>query len=59
MPTELTAPAYRLRMIDALHIASAIHYGAASFVTNDVALRRVTEIPIVMREDFLPQTTSP
>jgi predicted nucleic acid-binding protein len=46
-------------MIDALHIASAIHYGAASFVTNDVALRRVTEIPIVMREDFLPQTTSP
>lgn len=39
---------YRLRTPDAIHIATAIAHSAEKFVTNDMALKVVTEIPIEM-----------
>lgn len=37
---------YRLRVPDAIHIATAISCGATFFVTNDRALKKVKEIPV-------------
>ena len=48
---------YRIKMLDALHVASAVVHGADVFVTNDAGLRRVSEVPIVILSDYLP--TSP
>ncbi|MDI3339931.1 MAG: type II toxin-antitoxin system VapC family toxin [Sphaerobacter sp.] len=44
---------YRLRPADALQIAAAIDDGADVFLTNDRDLRRVTEIPVLLLEDFV------
>lgn len=41
--------AYGLKTPDALHIAAAITAGCDAFLTNDVALKRVTlEIPVIV-----------
>ena len=50
---------YRLKLIDALHVAAAIENTAAVFVRNDVELRRVTEIPVLVLDDFLLQMNAP
>jgi len=43
---------YRLRTPDALHIASAIESQADAFLTNDLLLRRVTELKVLVLEDL-------
>jgi predicted nucleic acid-binding protein len=49
---------HRLKIIDALHVASAIYNSAAVFLSNDSGLRRVTEIQILILDDFLPAPTA-
>ena len=44
----------RLRLPDALHIATALRFGAGAFVTNDRRLNRVRELAVVILSD-LPQ----
>ena len=43
---------YRIKMLDALHIATAIVSQADLFVCNDLGLRRVTEIKILLLSDY-------
>jgi len=38
---------YNLRTPDAIHIATAIVAGCDAFLTNDLALRRVTELRVL------------
>src|SRR5262249_1128778 len=45
---------YRVRMLDAIHVASAVVNQADFFVTNDEGLRRITEVPILILTDYLP-----
>jgi predicted nucleic acid-binding protein len=42
-----------LQALDALQIAACITSGATAFVTNDLRLRRVTDIDIIMLDDFV------
>lgn len=44
---------YRLRPADALHVATCLEHRAPAFLTNDRELRRVTEIQVLMLEDFV------
>ena len=44
--------AYRLRTPDALHLATAITTGCQAFLTNDKALKRVTEIPVLVLDEL-------
>jgi len=37
---------YSLATPDAIHIATAIDFGACTFITNDKALRKVKEISV-------------
>ncbi|MDO8669829.1 MAG: type II toxin-antitoxin system VapC family toxin [Dehalococcoidia bacterium] len=43
---------HRIRAADALQIAACLRAGATAFVTNDRALKRVTELDVVLLEDF-------
>ena len=45
---------YRLKMIDALHVSSALVNNAQLFVSNDEGLRRVKEIQVLILSDFVP-----
>ena|SRR6266511_33489 len=45
---------YRLKMMDALHVASAVTNRADIFLTNDAGLRRVTEVKVLVVADYLP-----
>ena len=49
---ELRA-AHRLRPADSLQIAACIQHGATAFLSNDRDLRRVSEISVLLLEDFL------
>jgi len=42
-----------LRVADALQIAACLTSGATAFVTNDLRLRRVQDLEIVVLDDFL------
>lgn len=42
-----------LKMLDALHVATAIQNGATIFVTNDEGIRRVEEIKVVILADHV------
>lgn len=44
---------YRLKMIDALHVASALVNGAGFFLSNDEELRHLTEIKVLHLGDYL------
>lgn len=45
---------YRLRPADALQVAACLQGGATAFLTNDKALRRVTEeIEVMLLEDYV------
>lgn len=43
---------HRLRPADALQIATCLEQGATAFLTNDRELRRVTELQVLILEDF-------
>jgi len=43
---------YNLRTPDALHLASAIHYRSDAFLTNDMGIKRVTEITILILDEL-------
>ena len=43
--TDIRA-AHNFKTADALHLAAAVEYGCASFLTNDVRLGRFTGIPV-------------
>jgi hypothetical protein len=43
---------YRLKMMDALHLASAVVNGAAFFLGNDDGLRKVTEVQVLVLKDY-------
>jgi predicted nucleic acid-binding protein len=49
---------YRLKMIDALHVASAIVNRADSFVCNDHGLRRVSEVKVLVLGDYVASGSS-
>lgn len=44
---------YSIKTPDTIQIATAIHYGANGFLTNDPTLTRVKEIEIIILDDFL------
>ena len=44
---------YRVKMLDALHLASALENEAELFVSNDAELRRVKELRVVILSDYL------
>jgi predicted nucleic acid-binding protein len=43
---------YKLRTPDALHLAAALDSGCNAFLTNDLALQRVTELPILILDNL-------
>ncbi len=50
---------YNLRTPDALHVACAIDAGCDAFLTNDTAIKRVSEISILVLDDLeLPDPAS-
>ena len=51
---ELRA-AYRLRVADAIQLATAAVQGATCFVTNDRALTRVDTVKVLVLDDFVAQ----
>lgn len=44
---------HRLRPADALQVAACLARGATAFLTNDRDLRRITELQVVILEDFV------
>ena len=49
---------YNLKTPDAIHVATAIHSGCDTFLTNDLGIRRVQEINIAILDE-LEIDTSP
>lgn len=49
--TELRAR-YNLSLTDAFQIAVALAAGCDAFLTNDIALKRVTEIPVLVLDEL-------
>jgi predicted nucleic acid-binding protein len=50
---------YNLRTPDALHVASALEAACDAFLTNDLGLKRVTELRVLVLDELqldLPQT---
>lgn len=43
----------KLRTPDALHAATALHVQCALFVTNDMGMRAVPQLPVVVLDDLL------
>lgn len=43
---------YTLRTPDALQIATALHAGCQGFLTNDTALRRVTDLRVLVLHEL-------
>lgn len=47
---------YAVRTPDALQIATGVLYGATSFLTNDPDLKKVTDIKVIVLDDFLQKS---
>lgn len=45
---------YGLRLPDACQIAAGLNGGVTHFITNDKGLRRVTELRVLILEDYIP-----
>ncbi len=50
---------YRVKMLDAIHVSSAVVNGADGFVTNDEGLRRIAEVRVLILADYLPPSPAP
>jgi predicted nucleic acid-binding protein len=50
---------YQIKMLDAIHAASAVVHKGNLFVTNDGRLRRIAEVPVVILADYLPASPGP
>ncbi|QTA91473.1 PIN domain-containing protein [Desulfonema magnum] len=46
---------YNLSLADALQIAAALAAGSDAFLTNDIALKRVRELKILVIEEIAPE----
>ena len=44
---------YRLRTPDAIQVATCLAYGATAFVTNDIRLRRIDELAVIVLSDHV------
>ena len=44
---------YNLRTPDAIHIGTALVYGVETFITNDLHLKCVTDLDVVVLADFV------
>jgi predicted nucleic acid-binding protein len=44
---------HNIQMADAIQVAATIASGATAFVTNDLRLRRLVEIDVLMLDDFV------
>jgi predicted nucleic acid-binding protein len=44
---------HRLQGPDAMQIAACLQHGATAFLTNDIRLRRVTELQVIILDDFV------
>ncbi|MBI1880142.1 MAG: PIN domain-containing protein [Chloroflexi bacterium] len=44
---------YHLRVPDALQVSAALESGATLFVTNDSRLRKITELSLLILDDFI------
>ncbi len=49
---------YNLKLPDALQVATAIRSGCEALLTNDDQLRRVSELRVLMIEDFVEENVS-
>lgn len=52
MSSELRAK-YSIKTPDAIQVAVSILYGAKKFITNDPALKKVSDIDVLVLDDFL------
>jgi len=52
MSSELRAK-YSIKTPDAIQVAVSILYGADKFITNDPALKKVSDIDVLVLDDFL------
>ncbi|MBX9679314.1 MAG: PIN domain-containing protein [Gemmataceae bacterium] len=46
---------HRLRMVDSLHVSSAMVHRANCFLTNDAAFKKVTGIEVLLLDEYLSQ----
>jgi len=44
---------YRLRTPDAVQVAACLAHGATAFVTNDIRLRRIDELAVIVLADYM------
>lgn len=44
---------YRLRTADAIQVAACLAHGATAFVTNDIRLRRIDELDVIVLVDYV------
>jgi len=44
---------YSLKTPDAIQIAVGVRYGASKFLTNDLSLRKISEIKVCVLNDYL------
>lgn len=44
---------HRLQGPGAMQIAACLHHGATAFLTNDIRLRRVSELEVIILNDFI------
>jgi len=44
---------HQLRTADAVRVASSLEHGATAFVTNDIRLRRITELSVIVLADYV------
>lgn len=57
MASKLRAK-YSIRTPDALQIATGVLYGATTFLTNDPDLKKVSDIKIIVLDDYLERSIS-
>lgn len=49
---------HQLHGPDAMQIAACLHHDATAFLTNDIRLRKVTELEVIILNDFLDPISS-